>query len=109
MDDNEYDRLLSQSVIVCELLAASANTTIVECIARATPVAVNRHPAIEEYLGPSYPMFFDDPARIPDLLSDELLRDTHSYLRDLQQQDWLQVSTFSEKVSEFVAVVAATT
>lgn len=105
--DLEFDCLLAQSVVVCELLAASANTTIVECIARATPVAVNRHPAVEEYLGRSYPMYFNEPAEISNLLSSQMLRNTHEYLMDLRTQPWMELSTFTDEVTVFVESVAS--
>ncbi|MCA9090161.1 MAG: hypothetical protein KDA90_16180 [Planctomycetaceae bacterium] len=100
--DHEYDRLLSESVAVCEVLAASANNVIVECIARAVPIAVNRHPAVVEYLGEAYPLYYDDPRDIPGLLADSKLQETHVHLKELQQAHWLQVSTFVEQVAMFV-------
>ncbi|MCA9091092.1 MAG: hypothetical protein KDA90_20915 [Planctomycetaceae bacterium] len=101
-DDHEYDRLLSASVVVREVLAASANNVIVECIARAVPIAVNRHPAVVEYLGDTYPLYYDDPCDIPGLLADSKLQETHAYLLELQQRKWLQLSTFVEQVAKFV-------
>ena len=100
--DHEYDRLLSESVVVCEVLAASANNVIVECIARAVPIAVNRHPAVLEYLGETYPLYYDDPRDIPGLLTDSKLQETHAHLKELQLAHWLQVSTFVEQVAMFV-------
>ena len=41
-----YDCLLSENVVTIELFDASANNVIVECIARNTPIVVNRHPAV---------------------------------------------------------------
>ena len=49
--NNEYDRILSSSIILSSYLAASASNVIVECIARNTPLITNRVPPIEEYLG----------------------------------------------------------
>ncbi|MFC1680522.1 tetratricopeptide repeat protein [Pseudomonadota bacterium] len=60
LSNEAYDRLLSENVIFLKLHAASANNAIIECIARGTPVLVNRLPAVEEYLGSDYPLFYVD-------------------------------------------------
>lgn len=38
---------------------SSANNTILECIARNTPIIVRTNPAIVEYLGENYPLYFE--------------------------------------------------
>jgi hypothetical protein len=59
LSGGEYDDLLSTSVVFLDLIDASAVTTIVECMARGTPVLVNRLPAVVEYLGDDYPFYFE--------------------------------------------------
>ena len=39
--DSEYDRLLSENVVFVEIITAAANNTVVECIARNTPIIIN--------------------------------------------------------------------
>ena len=51
VSDDEYDARLASSVVFLALDGAPANTTVVECIARNTPVMVNRLPGVVEYLG----------------------------------------------------------
>ena len=58
VSNQEYDRLLSESIVFLDLYASSANNAIIECIARGTPLLVNRLPAVEEYLGADYPLYF---------------------------------------------------
>lgn len=58
MSNSRYDQLLSANVVFCDLIDSSANNAIIECIVRDTPLLVNRLPAVEEYLGPDYPLFF---------------------------------------------------
>ncbi|MFN8643026.1 MAG: hypothetical protein U0802_15745 [Candidatus Binatia bacterium] len=72
-----YDRLLSENVFL-DLLDASANNSVIECLARDTPLLVNRHPAVVEYLGPDYPLYFDDLAHAARLLDLAALRRGHS-------------------------------
>jgi hypothetical protein len=54
-----YDELLSKAVVFLDLIDASAVTTIVECMVRGTPLLVNRLPAVVEYLGTDYPLYFE--------------------------------------------------
>lgn len=68
--DELYDRILSESVVYTNLYDSSANNTIIECIARHTPIIVNNIPASVEYLGPDYPLFFHNISEIPELLKD---------------------------------------
>jgi hypothetical protein len=76
-----YDRLLSRNVVFLDLIDASANNSVIECLARNTPLLVNRHPAVIEYLGPDYPLYFGDLGHAADLLNVEDLRRGHEYLR----------------------------
>jgi len=75
-----YDTALSENVVVTELFGASANNLVVECLVRNTPIVVNRHPAVIEYLGPHYPLFFDELAEIPRLLQPSAVLAAHGYL-----------------------------
>lgn len=81
LPNDEYDALLAENVVFVELHDASANNTVIECIARATPLLVNPLPAVVEYLGASYPLYCTDPvdaaARVTDL---GRLRAAHQYL-----------------------------
>jgi len=70
LDDNEYDRLLSENLVFLNLFGSSANNTVIECIARETPVIVNRLPALEEYLGHDYPLFYDTLEEASEVASD---------------------------------------
>ena len=59
LNNIEYDRLLSSSVVFLKLEDCAAVNTIIECIIRNTPIIVNRLPATIEYLGANYPLFYD--------------------------------------------------
>ena len=79
VSNDEYDELLRSSVVFINLVDASAVNTILECIVRNTPIIVNRLPATEEYLGPSYPLFYNDLDEVSDLLSDVNIRRGYNY------------------------------
>jgi hypothetical protein len=77
----EYDRLLSENIVLLHLYDSSANNTIIECIARNTPVLVNPLEPVIEYLGDDYPFYFtslDEAAQKAEDLN--LVRETHKYL-----------------------------
>ena len=59
LDNETYDTWLNQNVVFLHLVDASAVNTVLECIVRHTPIIVNRHPAIVEVLGDTYPLFYD--------------------------------------------------
>jgi hypothetical protein len=84
VNSKEYDFLLSSSVVFCYLFDTSANNLITECLERFTPILVNRLPAAEEYLGSSYPLFYDSLEHAESLLrARPLLYEAHQYLREL--------------------------
>ena len=79
--DSEYDNLLSCSIVFLNLYDAPANTTVIECISRNTPLIVNRLPGLEEYLGGSYPLFYDTLEEGAKLISkDEMIKKAVKYL-----------------------------
>lgn len=95
----EYDRLLSENVVFLCLIASVANNTIVECIARNTPVVVNRLPGPTFYLGADYPLFYESLDEVPDLLTPEKLLSAHHYLKGLEKK-FLNGATFAHQVVE---------
>lgn len=96
-----YDRLLSENVVFLDLLDASANNSVIECLARDTPLLVNRHPAVVEYLGPDYPLYFDDLAHAARLLDLAALRRGHEYLRQAAAlKDRVRFAAFRRGVAE---------
>lgn len=82
VSDRKYDELLATSIVFLNLIDAPANTTIIECIRRGTPVLVNRVGGVEEYLGRSYPFYYKSLAEAQEKLADdELIAKTVLYLR----------------------------
>jgi polysaccharide pyruvyl transferase WcaK-like protein len=90
-----YDELLSKNIVYTKVIDCSAINVLVECIARFTPILINKHPAVVELLGLNYPMYIED------ITSDKLMLhkivDTHNYLRGINQVE-LDISTFLEKL-----------
>lgn len=96
----QYDRLLSNNIVFVHLYSAVANNAIIECIARNTPVLVNRLPAVEEYLGAGYPLYFrtleEAAAKAEDT---DLVKETHEYLVRMPKQ-WLSGDYFRNSLME---------
>lgn len=67
--NDEYDRYLTSSVVLCLLYGAAANNVVLECIARATPILINPLPAVVEYLGAGYPLYAVNEAEADALLA----------------------------------------
>lgn len=101
LEAEAYDRLLTESVVFIELLDASANNAVIEAIVRETPLVVNRHPAVVEYLGPGYPLYYDDLEEVRDLLTMEAIEEANRYLREMDKSD-LRVEHFIDRLRGFV-------
>lgn len=67
----EYDWMLLHNIVVIDVWDASANNAVLEAIGMNNPIHVNKHPAIVEYLGSDYPLYFSDVNSLQALLRDE--------------------------------------
>lgn len=90
----EYDQLLTENVVFINLYDASAVNTIVECIVRNTPICVNRLPAVEEYLGVGYPMYYTTFEEAAEKISCvKTIKDTTTYLNQMDKSKFT-IGTF---------------
>lgn len=102
MYDADYDDALQSSIVCNQLYGAAANNVVLECIARATPILVNRLPGVEYYLGKDYPLFYKDLEQAAFWSADEhRVIEAHAYLRELKKND-LSLDYFISNVMEFV-------
>jgi hypothetical protein len=84
--NEEYDHLLKKNIVFIELVDASAVNTVIECIIRNTPILVNKLPAVVEYLGEGYPLFYDDIQHAHHLLSKKKkILEAYKYLTKLDK------------------------
>ena len=101
LDNDSYDELLRANIVFLDLYGASANNAIVECMVRATPVLVNPLPAVKEYLGPDYPLYFASRTQAARMAEDPgRIRAAHDYLRELPQSKTLDEATFAAAIAE---------
>jgi hypothetical protein len=87
LSDSEYDELLQRNPVMVDLYNSSANNTVIECIARSTPIFVNMVGGIMEYLGKNYPLYFNDLAELEHKLEQpELIEQAHQHLQEMDKQ-----------------------
>jgi hypothetical protein len=96
LPNDEYDKLLCSSVVFLDLVDASACNTVIECIVRNTPVLVNAHPAVVEYIGADYPLLYQDIEQAHVLLTRDKILSAHRYLKQMDKS-WLRIDTFMNK------------
>jgi len=99
LPDNEYDKLLSENIVIINLYDSSANNTVIECIARNTPLLVNRIEPVVEYLGEDYPFYFSTlEEAVEKAENHELVYQAHRYLVDLPIKQKLTGDYFMESL-----------
>jgi hypothetical protein len=101
LPDAEYDRLLAENIVFVDLYDTSANNAVVECIARATPILVNPLPAVVEYLGEDYPLYFNGLSEAADkALDTSLVHAAHVYLKNCATRQRLSGDHFRRSFEE---------
>lgn len=106
--NDEYDDLLSSSVVMCLLYATAANNVVLECIARATPILINPLPAVVEYLGHGYPLYACNERQAELLLAAPgKIEEAHRYLLGRRAEIDLSYAGFCRDigVSEWYAAL----
>lgn len=78
----EYDELLSRSVVYIHMYDVAACNTMLECIMSNTPILTNRLKGSEEYLGEDYPLFYDSMSHAACLLEKEKILMANNYLKN---------------------------
>ncbi len=96
--NEKYDKLLSDNIVFVNYVDCSASNTLIECIVRNTPILVNRHPAVEEYLGKKYPFYYKTLEDAQAKLNNPwLIVKTYHYLMDMYKED-LRIQYFIDKL-----------
>lgn len=88
LSNEDYDALLSSSLVFLGMHDTSANNAVCESIMNTTPFISLRHPAVVEYVGNDYPLLIDSYTELKDLNTNRVLS-AHNYLKQnthLQKQ-----------------------
>lgn len=84
---DQYDLLLGENVVFLPLFDSSANNALIECIVRNTPVLINRLPAVVEYLGEHYPLYYGTLEEAARKVEDfDLVGEASAYLRAMNKE-----------------------
>jgi hypothetical protein len=95
LDNDDYDETLSSNIAFIDLYEVSASNSIIECIVRNTPLLINPHPAVIEYLGPNYPFYFSSLEEAAQKAENmDLIKETHQYLKNLKIKEKLTCASF---------------
>ena len=106
LNNTEYDELLTRNIVFIHLVDGSAINTLLECFVRNTPILVNRHPAVVEVLGESYPLYYDDPETVHELLaSPTAIYDAHVYLTQ-QDKTPYSMDAFMTQLNKIYGIVS---
>lgn len=85
LPNDEYDKIMSESVVFLDLHDAVANNVVVECISRQTPLLINPLDSVVEYLGKDYPFYYYSLDEAAEKLEDDnLIQETSEYLQSRQ-------------------------
>lgn len=102
LPDPEFDRHLASSICFMHLMGNGANNSILECIARNTPLLINPIESAVEYLGKDYPFYWysieDAERKMKDF---SLIYDTHIYLQRMDKTRF----TYSHFLNELEKIV----
>jgi hypothetical protein len=108
MTNDEFDELIggrSEAIVFLDLSDASAVNTVLECVVRATPLIINRHPAVEEVLGRDYPGLYDDLVQAASMVTSmQTVLKAHLYLLALPKDRF----SIKSVLDEFQAALAST-
>jgi hypothetical protein len=110
LENDQYDKLLTQNIVYINLVDASAVNTVIECVVRNTPIIVNKHPAVVEILGDDYPLYLKTDANNYNKINSDfsgMLRDAtrikraHLHLKKLEKTS-LSVEYFTGELIKIV-------
>ena len=99
LPDAQYDELLARCVALLDLYDSSCNNGVIECVARHTPLLVNNIPAVVEYLGEDYPLYFNDLEEAArKLRRSDLIVAAHEHMKRLDESGAFSGRAFVEEV-----------
>ena len=90
VNNDDYDDMLLNNILIIPLHCASANNSILEIILMNRPAFISRNAATEEYIGKDYPLFFNNIEEMNLILEDNtILRkklcESHEYLMSMDK------------------------
>ena len=100
VSNEKYDQMLVKNIVFVNLVDASAVNTIIECIARNTPILVNRLPATVQYLGENYPLFYSSLEHAKRLIEhDANIYKAYCYLKAMDKTKFTMISCIKQLIN----------
>ena len=98
LDNYKYEEIIVDNIVVTEIIGSSCNNGIIECIASATPILVNKLDSLIEYLGKDYPFYYHSKKELLEKSQNyELINKTHKYLLNLNTRKLITGESFREQ------------
>ena len=85
VSNEKYDNLLSENIVLFDFYDISASNLLVECIVRNTPMIIKKHPAVIEYIGEEYPLYFENLSDVSAMITSEKIKSAYGYLCELDK------------------------
>jgi GR25 family glycosyltransferase involved in LPS biosynthesis len=94
--DDDYINGLCESIGFVHFYDVAASNAVLEHIMTHTPLIVNKHPAIVEYLGEEYPMYYEDVCDDLDshLSSRDFISSASNYLKERSSLSMFKIENF---------------
>ena len=102
MSNFNYDDYLSRNIVFVRIVDGSAINTLIECIARNTPIIINKHPSVVELLGEKYPLYFDDDSDL--IIKEKNVKAAHLYLKKFNKKP-LMIETFINELNIIISEI----
>lgn len=101
LNNNDYAEIFTNSCMFLDLEDATANNVILECIKFNTPIIIRKIPAVIEYLGINYPLYFENEKDLNMFVSNDYLcnriKEANVYLQNMDKTHVL-CETFNNKI-----------
>lgn len=103
LSNEDYDELLSKNIVFLNLVDCSAVNTVIECIVRNTPIIINRLEPLEEFLGKTYPGFYDSLLEAAEFCtSKKKIEEIHYYILTLNKKKY-KLEVFVDGLQDIIS------
>ena len=100
LENTEFDKYMTNTIGFLNLIDTSANNGVTDCIARNIPLLVNCHPAVVQYMGDDYPLYYNSLETANTKINNiELIKEAYTYLKNMDKSR-LNIRTFIKEFEE---------
>jgi hypothetical protein len=98
LNNTDYIHNLTKSIGFAYYNDVAASNALLEHIVTHTPIIVNKLPAVVEYIGKNYPLFYEDIQHDPDryLLDKKHIIQCTNYLKEHSKSDIFTIAKFKQ-------------